>query len=193
MNRTNLTNSSTEKPKCFNKQMHHGCPSTSSSPVDPVCAPCTASCAHCTGLLRGGLPLGPRPSTGRDQSLYASVLERNRPGHPPLRKHCYPKTGGCHGRTRSLPKKHESKMFGGAVVLNANAEQSVMRIGERNIETARLVLKELSIPIVSECVGGDSGFKLIYETYSGKVLLRRIQPSQTPPSFSKNKKGNTPC
>lgn len=77
-----------------------------------------------------------------------------------------------------------AKIFGGAVVLNTHTENSTMRVGERNIETALSVLKDLSIPIVSQCVGGISGYKLIYQTYSGKVLLRRIQPTipGSPPS-----------
>ncbi|MBN2161690.1 MAG: chemotaxis protein CheD [Pontiellaceae bacterium] len=78
-----------------------------------------------------------------------------------------------HGATRS---RLQAKVFGGAGVLGDGQKDHVTRVGARNIEVAETVLKEHRIPIVARCVGGDRGFKLIYKTYSGEVLLKRLNP-----------------
>jgi len=77
-----------------------------------------------------------------------------------------------HGCNR---QRMEAKVFGGAKVLGSSTPRDSLSIGDRNIETAEFILNEYSIPVVSRCVGGDCGYKLIYKTYTGEVLLKRIR------------------
>ena len=64
-----------------------------------------------------------------------------------------------------------AKVFGGATMWG-NVDGSFM-VGERNIELARKMLKEERIKIVSIDVGGVQGRKIIFNTQTGKVLLKR--------------------
>jgi chemotaxis protein CheD len=68
----------------------------------------------------------------------------------------------------------QAKVFGGAAVLSMNSSNKITSVGERNITVAKSILAEHSIPIVASCVGGVNGYKLIYKTYSGEVLLKRL-------------------
>jgi len=65
----------------------------------------------------------------------------------------------------------QAKVFGGAAMWeNSNG---LLAVGERNIALARTQLDRHRIPIISADVGGDAGRKIIFETASGSVLLRR--------------------
>jgi chemotaxis protein CheD len=78
-------------------------------------------------------------------------------------------------------KSHmEAKVFGGAVVLSISNDSSFSKIGERNIEIADSTLQELGIPVVARRVGGHGGYKLIYKTYNGGVLLKNITKTEKP-------------
>lgn len=65
-----------------------------------------------------------------------------------------------------------AKIFGGGIVLNV--ENPFMNIGERNIQLAEDLLKNESIPIVSADTGGNVGRKLIFDTGSGMVLVKKL-------------------
>ena len=65
-----------------------------------------------------------------------------------------------------------AKVFGGGVVLNVM--NPFMNIGERNIQLAEDVLKNEGIPIVSADTGGNVGRKLIFDTGTGMVLVKRL-------------------
>jgi chemotaxis protein CheD len=64
-----------------------------------------------------------------------------------------------------------AKIFGGACVLGT-ARQDASHLGLRNIDVARLVLKEEGIPIVVEDVGGDRGRKLMFQTDDGDTMVK---------------------
>jgi len=65
----------------------------------------------------------------------------------------------------------QAKLFGGAAMWeNPNG---LLAVGERNIALARRLLGQLRIPIVAADLGGDTGRKIIFDTASGAVLLRR--------------------
>lgn len=66
-----------------------------------------------------------------------------------------------------------AKVFGGGEVLETNIKH--FKIGERNIEIARQVLKELDVRIVASSVGGKLGRKIIYDTGTGNVMHKFIQ------------------
>lgn len=74
----------------------------------------------------------------------------------------------------------EVKLFGGANVLNLGEKPCVVNdIGANNIHRAQKVLQESCLPISRSHVGGTRGRKLIFNTLTGEVLLKQIQPSNT--------------
>lgn len=74
----------------------------------------------------------------------------------------------------------KAKIFGGANVLENGAEgaEDAATIGHRNIEAARQALQDHELPLVAECVGGDHGYKVFFNTETGEVLLRRVKNSR---------------
>lgn len=69
-----------------------------------------------------------------------------------------------------------AKVFGGAEMLTYPNSHFI--IGKKNIEVAKLFLRENDIPIVNSDVAGNQGRKIIFNTNSGGVYLIRINPSQ---------------
>jgi len=69
-------------------------------------------------------------------------------------------------------KNLKAKVFGGGMVLSLNS--SSINIGDRNIEYAMDALNELRIKIDSHNVGGTRGRKILFETHTGKVLMKRL-------------------
>jgi len=65
-----------------------------------------------------------------------------------------------------------AKVFGGGVVLNVT--NPFMNIGERNIQLAEGMLRSENIPITSADTGGKVGRKLIFNTETGTVLLKKL-------------------
>ena len=65
-----------------------------------------------------------------------------------------------------------AKVFGGGVVLNVS--NPFMNIGERNIQLAEDALRTENIPVVSSDTGGTFGRKLLFNTESGIVLVKRL-------------------
>lgn len=71
-----------------------------------------------------------------------------------------------------------AKLFGGAAMWENS--KGLLAVGERNIDLAWRQLDEYHIPVVASDLGGDAGRKIIFDTASGAVLLRRnrsLQPS----------------
>jgi len=65
-----------------------------------------------------------------------------------------------------------AKVFGGGIVLNV--KNSFMNIGERNIELAEAALKQAGIPVISADTGGSVGRKIIFNTASGTVMVKKL-------------------
>lgn len=72
------------------------------------------------------------------------------------------------------PSRFVAKLFGGACVLEAFRAKSGQHLGAKNVEAARTLLTELSIPIVAEATGGHRGRKVIFFSDTGDVLVREI-------------------
>jgi chemotaxis protein CheD len=72
----------------------------------------------------------------------------------------------------SEKKNLRAKIFGGGVVLNVT--NPFMNIGERNVQLAEDALRSEGIPIVSGDTGGRSGRKIIFNTESGVVLVKKL-------------------
>jgi chemotaxis protein CheD len=70
-----------------------------------------------------------------------------------------------------LQSRLVAKIFGGATMWQGN--DNAYAVGERNASLARRLLDELRIPVQGADVGGDFGRKIIFDTGSGVVMLRR--------------------
>jgi len=70
-------------------------------------------------------------------------------------------------------EKHQlkAKVFGGAAMWEQKG--GLITVGERNIALAWDTLAEQNIPIVSSDVGGRLGRKLIFNSGTGEVMMRR--------------------
>ncbi|MFA5074278.1 MAG: chemotaxis protein CheD [Nitrospirota bacterium] len=66
----------------------------------------------------------------------------------------------------------QAKIFGGSEVLRVTS--SAMNIGERNIMLAQDMLQEEKIPVISSDVGGKTGRKIIYDTSTGNVFVKKL-------------------
>ena len=67
----------------------------------------------------------------------------------------------------------QAKVFGGGEVLKITV--GFINVGERNIILAKDILGELKIPIVAIDVGGKSGRRIVFNTGSGSILLKRLR------------------
>ncbi len=65
-----------------------------------------------------------------------------------------------------------AKVFGGGVMLNVT--NPFMNIGERNVELAEDMLRAQNIPIISADTGGKVGRKLIFNTATGAVFVKKL-------------------
>lgn len=72
-----------------------------------------------------------------------------------------------------------AKVFGGGELLQGpDGKPSATQIGERNIEMAKMMLKNYGIPIVSSCVGGRRGRKILFITDTGEVRHKYLDKRQ---------------
>ena len=72
----------------------------------------------------------------------------------------------------SLKKNLQAKIFGGSAVFGKPS--AVMNIGEGNIIIAQSELKKEQIPIISRDVGGKIGRKIVYDLFTGTVLVKKL-------------------
>ncbi|UXP32072.1 chemotaxis protein CheD [Reichenbachiella agarivorans] len=72
-------------------------------------------------------------------------------------------------RKNCKPENMIAKIFGGA-----NQVDFTARIGDRNAEVARDMLKEYGIRLVAHNTGGQRGRKIIFDTVSGVVRMKFV-------------------
>lgn len=72
----------------------------------------------------------------------------------------------------SFKRNLQAKIFGGGEVFGKS--NAAMNIGARNILIAQDVLERERIPIMSSDVGGKTGRKIVYDLYTGSVLVKRL-------------------
>lgn len=65
-----------------------------------------------------------------------------------------------------------AKIFGGAAVLNSSS--GLMGVGDRNIALAKDMLRMEGIEIVAASVGDTFGRKIIFNTLTGEVLMKKV-------------------
>jgi chemotaxis protein CheD len=76
--------------------------------------------------------------------------------------------------------KFVAKVFGGGKVLRALAGPAGS-ISENNVTFALKYLEEEKIPVTSSDVGGFAGRRILFFTKDGRVLLKRLTPSEEQP------------
>ena len=67
-----------------------------------------------------------------------------------------------------------AKLFGGAHMFSFITVDSILNVGEKNIEMARIILNELSIKITAEEVGGTFGRTIELNLENGKVFVDTV-------------------
>jgi chemotaxis protein CheD len=70
----------------------------------------------------------------------------------------------------------QAKIFGGAAVLPYGAAEET--VGFRNIAIAETTLRELGIPIIARCTGGEAGMIIRLHTSTGDVLVSSVAPAK---------------
>lgn len=80
-------------------------------------------------------------------------------------------------RMFGVPMAHiEAKLFGGAEMFHKTGEQVrfARLIGDSNAVAARSFLEREGVRVVSECIGGNTGRRLVFNTETGVVLVRKF-------------------
>jgi chemotaxis protein CheD len=76
------------------------------------------------------------------------------------------------------PGEIEVKVFGGADMFGAlTSGRGRLSVGRMNIAAAQKTIQEAGLNVASLDVGGTEGRKLYFDSRTGEVLLKRIQPS----------------
>ena len=70
-------------------------------------------------------------------------------------------------------KELKAKVFGGGAVIRSSS--GFLNVGERNIEICRDILAQEKIPIVASDVGGEASRKIIFNTQTGGILMKKAQ------------------
>ena len=68
----------------------------------------------------------------------------------------------------------KAKLAGGAQMFQFTTGSDLMRIGPRNVEAVKQQLKALSIPVLAEDVGGNSGRTIEFNPASGTLQIRTV-------------------
>ncbi len=67
-------------------------------------------------------------------------------------------------------KDIKAQVFGGA----EREDRQCLGIGRKNLNTAKTILRELKIEIVSEDIGGHLGRKIVYNTENNEALIYKV-------------------
>ena len=71
----------------------------------------------------------------------------------------------------SKVKHLEAQIFGGA----NDPRLSLKNVGHENVRTARKILAQARIRIVSEDIGGEKGRKIVFNTATNEVAILRVE------------------
>lgn len=67
-----------------------------------------------------------------------------------------------------------SKIAGGAHMFGRTADTDVIKVGQRNIDMSREVLKKLMLPIKADDTGGNYGRTILLNAQNGSLLIKTI-------------------
>ena len=65
-----------------------------------------------------------------------------------------------------------AKIAGGAQMFSFSSQNDAMKIGERNAEAVRIILKELNIPVKADDTGGNFGRTIEFFSADGRLLIK---------------------
>ncbi|GIO41838.1 MULTISPECIES: chemotaxis protein CheD [Paenibacillus] len=68
-----------------------------------------------------------------------------------------------------------AKMAGGSQMFAFSGSGDSMRIGPRNVESCKLALSELGIPLIAEDTGGNYGRTIELDCVTGILFIRSVQ------------------
>ena len=68
----------------------------------------------------------------------------------------------------------EAKLFGGAHMFGFISSESVLNVGDKNIEMAKAILAEIGIKISADETSGTFGRTITLDLETGKVLIRTV-------------------
>jgi chemotaxis protein CheD len=68
-----------------------------------------------------------------------------------------------------------AKMAGGAQMFAFAAQNDSMRIGPRNVDSCKLALAQVSIPIRAEDTGANFGRTIEIDSATGMLMIRSVQ------------------
>ncbi|NOU93409.1 chemotaxis protein CheD [Paenibacillus sp. LMG 31456] len=74
----------------------------------------------------------------------------------------------------AVKSRLEAKMAGGAQMFAFASNSDTMRIGPRNVESCKLMLKQFSIPLRAEDTGGNYGRTIEFNCETGVLLIRSV-------------------
>ena len=78
-------------------------------------------------------------------------------------------------RKQGCSKEHlVAKLFGGAHMFSFIGEDSLLNIGDKNVEMAKRVLNELGVKIIADETGGTFGRTIELDLETGKVLVKTV-------------------
>jgi len=82
------------------------------------------------------------------------------------------------GRLGGRKSNIQAKIAGGAQMFSGLNQKITLNVGERNVEMARKILKEIGIRLMAADVGGNKGRTMILDTKSGEVTIRTVGTPQ---------------
>lgn len=81
-------------------------------------------------------------------------------------------------RLGASKQRLRAKIAGGAQMFTFANQTDIMRIGERNAEAVRIVLKSMEIPIVADDTGGNYGRTVELKLESGGFRIKTIDKGE---------------
>ena len=78
------------------------------------------------------------------------------------------------GKLEILKSRLEIKIFGGAHMFSFITADSLLNVGEKNIETAKELFGKLGLKIIAEEVGGTFGRTIELNLENGKVFVDTV-------------------
>ncbi len=67
-----------------------------------------------------------------------------------------------------------AKLAGGAQMFSFSGGSDMIRVGQRNVEATKSVLRDLCIPVISEDTGGNHGRTIEFYSDDGRLMVKTI-------------------
>lgn len=72
----------------------------------------------------------------------------------------------------AIKRNISAKIAGGSQMFNFNSNNDLLKIGPRNVETTKRILKELEINIIAEDTGGNFGRTIDFDTATNILTVK---------------------